>query len=284
MAKLRRAFTLIELLVVIAIIAILIGLLLPAVQKVRDAAWRTQCRNNLHQIGVALHAYHTDVGRFPVGMTRTPGYNSAASNLTKRPALFTENPPAPAQPTKVYDWWPWSTFLMPYLERQDIYSKINFRVSPWPQGVDYGPAPFGSIHWAYNSIQVKTYQCPADTRSDTLGIDDLGGVQYFVSLTAYFGVNGTDQFAFAYTAPDSPDKHMGILAVNNMVALDQVVDGSSNTLIVGEKPPSLDKIYGWVFAGSGDSPYYGATDVILGVNERHTQGGTPEIYRVGFLR
>src|SRR5437870_4345243 len=108
-----KAFTLIELLVVIAIIAVLIGLLLPAVQKVREAANRMKCSNNLHQFGVALHAYH-DVNRaFPPGGKFGDGKN-------------TGNPPGPPGAN---DWGndkgSWIVFVLPYMEQSNLYKAID---------------------------------------------------------------------------------------------------------------------------------------------------------------
>src|SRR5207302_7689826 len=99
----RCAFTLIELLVVIAIIAVLMGLILPAVQKVRESAVRLQCKNNLHQIGVAFHNYHGVWGRFP------PGFNSRAA--------YTDGP-------SLGPGWGWGAYLLPYLDQDPLYRRI----------------------------------------------------------------------------------------------------------------------------------------------------------------
>jgi prepilin-type N-terminal cleavage/methylation domain-containing protein/prepilin-type processing-associated H-X9-DG protein len=193
----RRGFTLIELLVVIAIIAILIGLLLPAVQKVREAAARMQCSNNLKQIGVAMHNYH---GTFQTFSQPRGGVNTFTSSFG------------------------WECRLLPYIEQDNLYrlAQANF---------------FAAI-----VTPLRTYECPSDPRSGqvgkgttTLGTESSG-------LTSYAGVTGSYGAGDgSYTAANS-----GIMQPNTPgIRLTDITDGTSNTLMVGERPPAADLSFGW---------------------------------------
>jgi prepilin-type N-terminal cleavage/methylation domain-containing protein/prepilin-type processing-associated H-X9-DG protein len=182
----RRAFTLIELLVVIAIVGILIGLLLPAVQRVRESAARTQCQNNLKQMGLACHSYHDSQGGFPPGYLATVPYPDTASG------------------------WGWGAFLLPYLEQAPLYAQLNFNLPLEKQaGIqtvlkvflcpsDQPPlSPFAVSDATLTTVAVAAPSSYAATvGSDASEIDDLtgNGVFYRNSKTRISDItDGTSQ-------------------------------------------------------------------------------------------
>lgn len=229
----RPALTLVELLVVIAIIAVLIGLLLPAVQRVRDSANRVACINNLHQIGLALHNYHGAHNCFPPGVKDFTG---------KEP----------------YPFMSWNTRLVPFLQQEALW---KLTLQAYAETADFVKNP---PHVGFATV-MKVYACPADPRTLQVG---LARGWYRVALTAYLGVSGSDPF-----------RKDGLLFLNSQVRLADVTDGSSNTLMVGERPPSADLWWGWWYAGAGQSAD-GDADMVLSVQGRcispYSGPGCPE--------
>ncbi len=195
----RGAFTLIELLVVIAIIAALLGLLLPAVQKVREAAARAQCVNNLHQVGLALHNYHDTHSSFP------PGY---VSNFD---TAGDDTGPG----------WGWAAFLLPQMEQDNLFNTIRLN-----QNVE---APANA---AARVRPVKSYVCPSDAVPPTwtaLAYDAAGnliGPIWDVASASYVG-----NFGISEPGVDGE----GVFFRNSAIRTADITDGTSQTMMVGER-------------------------------------------------
>jgi prepilin-type N-terminal cleavage/methylation domain-containing protein/prepilin-type processing-associated H-X9-DG protein len=236
----RRAFTLLELLVVIALIGALLGMLLPAVQKARDAATRARCGNNLRQLGLAAHQYHDARGSFPAGVRW---------QKARDPYLFSS----------------WLTHLLPYLEQQNLWAATEdaYRQSPSPVR--------GSSHVGL-STPLAVLACPADPRVTSVQFAPRS--KRWVALTSYLGVAGRDVLTCD-----------GVLFRDSTIRVADISDGTSRTLLAGERPPSADLQYGWWYAGLGQKAT-GSADMLLGVEEPNlmpvTKGSCPPgTYRFG---
>jgi prepilin-type N-terminal cleavage/methylation domain-containing protein len=245
--QVRRAFTLIELLVVIAIISVLIGLLLPAVQKVREAASLTSCKNNLKQIGLAMHNHHDTRGTFPVGYY----------DPTPWPQL--DNGPG----------WGWGAYLLPYLEQEPVYKQINFNLDV---GDPANAGPLGTF--------LKVFYCPSDELTRTFTVTDGGSNSWVIAQGSYVACNGNDGVDDFTTPP-----HTGafIRAVKGFRTAD-IRDGLSNTFFVGDRISTLSYCT-WMGGPTGAlNPFlmapgnFGAEVTLLMCHAGPTAPNTPGVF------
>jgi prepilin-type N-terminal cleavage/methylation domain-containing protein/prepilin-type processing-associated H-X9-DG protein len=258
----RRGFTLIELLVVIAIIGVLIGLLIPAVQKVRETAARMSCQNNLKQIGLALHGYHDANNYFP------PGYLDGNTNPNSTP----DNDVGPG--------WGWAALILPYLEQKNVYNQINLL-----QGVGVGS------NVAISQQSLPIFQCPSDPFQQAFPVYDSNFTNPIATVahSNYVGCNGwVECFSGAGGNPQNGSGADGLSGAfgqagtglfyrNSHYNTNSVTDGLSNTIFVGERSsnhaPSTwtgavtgGRCPAWMATQPFTTPYTSPAQAAIGVN------------------
>lgn len=210
-----RGFTLIELLVVIAIIAILIALLLPAVQQAREAARRTQCKNNLKQIGLALHNYNDIYGSFPMGYVDigTPDNGNVMDGG-----------------------WSWASMILPQIDQAPLYNQFDFKFLPHGEGSTFAQVKNNSKLCATPQI---AFSCPTDIKPTTMSKHNAGTKGYISAMatTSYAGVHGPFAGAPCTASPFSftpAQALLGTFSVNTTRTFRDLTDGTSNIIVVGE--------------------------------------------------
>ena len=235
-------FTLVELLVVIAIIAVLIGLLLPAVQSAREAARRISCQNNMKQLGLAAHVFLDSNSRFPAGVQRrttTPDWSPSIGDTTFPFPVV--NPDSPD--------WIWSTLILPQLEQAGLYASLN------PAGRTMAQAFGDAVAVDLMKTPLPAYRCPSDT----------GGPQNedrkFPAAGAPAGGHALGRSNYVGNGGDNGDT--GIFHLNSKVKPGDVSDGLSNTLLIGERaslrPSQTAQPYAAVWAGRGGDAWGNST-------------------------
>jgi prepilin-type N-terminal cleavage/methylation domain-containing protein/prepilin-type processing-associated H-X9-DG protein len=208
---LRRAFTLVELLVVIAIIGVLVSLLLPAVQSAREAARRTQCNNNLKQIGLAIHSFEGAYGTFPAAATRV------------EIDVYMHGP----------TWW---IYTMPYMEQQNTFSKITFPRSTFWLGSTGAEALANKEIW--RNVRFGYMECPSSVGaiarfSNSAGSGDVGYQR--PTYTCILGATPHPTAMNANSQFRGPISDGGVITLARGQRMSTVTDGTSNTIMVGEQ-------------------------------------------------
>jgi prepilin-type N-terminal cleavage/methylation domain-containing protein/prepilin-type processing-associated H-X9-DG protein len=211
-SSIQRGFTLVELLVVIAIIGMLVGLLLPAVQQAREASRRTQCQNNLRQIGVGLLNYEQQYEEFPIGCIGY-GFRSVDGVMVKQRFIS------------------WNAQLLPYVEQKSLADKFDFDL----------PA-YESPNRELGTTVLSIFLCPSTPSEQLASTANLWRDQAFTDYAGLFGVEGVGRDNDDFDNPDNPDpavqplndESLGVMVYNIAVPIEQITDGTSNTAAVGE--------------------------------------------------
>jgi prepilin-type N-terminal cleavage/methylation domain-containing protein len=217
--RVRSGFTLVELLVVIAIIGILIALLLPAVQAAREAARRSQCSNNLKQLGLGLHNYHDVYRCFPSGWVRGP---------------------APA--TNNYNLWGWSALVLPFIEQQPLHDQLD----PGPNHLeDVAAALLNGTSLGVLSQPIDTFRCPSDVGPVANTLRDrmpwsAGANSGRPATSNYVGATDTwrtsdNSNTLSCSAGQFGTKSVGLFRQNSALKFRDIRDGSSNVIALGER-------------------------------------------------
>lgn len=234
-------FTLVELLVVIAIIGVLVSLLLPAVQQAREAARRSHCKNNLKQLGLALHNYHGTHNTFPPGALGNIPNTTAASWCTSSSSNRGRAP--------------WTVLILPFLEQDALYSQFRCEedFTTWQTSVHTGFDGSAANRTAWETV-LNAYKCPSDPVSGAEPVaGNYRGVQGgYDSTTGYCGTSGRKFYT------------NGVLYVHSKTRFGDVVDGTTHVLLVGESH------YNTTTANTSNGSYLGwASSPNLNNGSRH---------------